>query len=223
MKPLTKLEEQPAAADGHAWELWSRDGELRLMQDGAAVDSTRGCASVEEMARLAVSPISRANQPCVLVVGLGLGIVASAAANALPRSKARFIIAEPVPELPVWVREHSPYAKVLDDPRVSVEQVDAAALCRNRVGSLHAILMRWTHAPCFLSVGDASAFFQALKGGSLLAVLLARPDKRSEYTLKRAGFEVSTCPLPISAKGKASSVHTLVLARRGRFIPFAER
>ncbi len=223
MKPLTKLEELPVAADGHAWELWSRDGELHLMRDGATVEGTRGCSSVAEMARLAVSPISRANKPCVLVVGLGLGIVASAAVDALPRGKAHFIIAEPVRELPEWVRRHSPYAKVLDDARVSIESEQAADLCRKRTGSLHAIMLRWTHAPCPLNVEDAAAYFHALKGGSLLAILLARSDKRLESMLKRAGFEISTSSLPISARGKPSNVHTLVLARRGRFIPFAER
>ncbi len=223
MKPLIKLEVQSPAEDGHTWELWSRDGELSLMQDGAVTECTRGCSSAAEMARLAVSPIARANKPCVLVVGLGLGIVPSVAKDALPRARARFIVAEPVSVLPTWVRKHSPYAEVLEDVRVSVESVGAVELCRKRIGSLHAILIRHTHAPCSLSVEDASAFFQALKGGSLLAILLAHPDPRLVSTLKRTGFDISISTLPISSKGKSSNVHTLVLARRGRFIPFAER
>ena len=74
-----------------------------------------------------------------------------------------------------------------------------------------------------MNLADAQAYFQALKGGSLLAVLLARPDSRLNGTLKRAGFEISISAIPTTNKGKQTHMHTLVLARRGRFVPFAER
>ena len=74
-----------------------------------------------------------------------------------------------------------------------------------------------------MSLGDAQAYFNALKGGSLLAINLSKADKRLEATLRRAGFEVSTTVVPASSKGKQLRLHTLVLARRGRFVPFAER
>ena len=52
---------------------------------------------------------------------------------------------------------------------------------------------------------------------------VAKRDKRLESTLMKAGFEVSTTPVPASSKGKQLRMHTVVLARRGRFVPFAER
>lgn len=222
MKPLTKLEEL-RMADGRVWELWERDGELSLMLDGMQVAHSRSTGSEEEMARLATSPIVRAGQPCIMVAGLGLGYGVAAAMQALPRAKARFIIAEPVPQLVDWVRTHGCMARLWEDTRVSIEPESAADLCRKRTGSLHAILMRHTHAPCELELADAQAFFNALKGGSLMAILVARAEKRLLGVLKRAGFEVSVSPVPISSKGKQTRTHTLVLARRGRFVPFAER
>lgn len=222
MKPLRKLEETQAA-DGRQWELWERDGSLSLLQDGLVVASSHGRGSEESMAQLAVSPVTRAGQPCVMVAGLGLGYGVAAAMQALPRAKARFIIAEPVPPIVEWNRAHGAHPELWEDERVVIEPESAAELCRRRTGSLHAILMRHTHAPCLLSLADAQAFFNALKGGSLLAILLERPQKKLEGTLRRAGFDVSVSAVPISHKGKQKRMHALVLARRGRFVPFAER
>lgn len=222
MKPLRKLEEA-RSAEGSAWELWERDGALSLMQDGLLVAASYGRGSEEAMAQIALSPITRAGQPCVMIAGLGLGYGTAAAMQALPRAKAKFIIAEPMAQIVEWNRAHGEHPELWQDERVTLETESAAELCRKRTGSLHAILMRHTHAPCELSLADAQAFFNALKGGSLLAILLERPQKKLQGTLKRAGFDVSVSAVPISAKGKQKRMHTLMLARRGRFVPFAER
>lgn len=223
MKPLIKPEEPVTDAQGHEWELQMRDDELSLMQDGAPVATSRTGAAEEKMAQLAVSPVARANKPCIMIAGLGLGQGVVAAMAALPRAKARFIIAEPVEKIVEWNRKYCSLGELLDDERVTVEREYAAELCRRRSGSLHAIIMRHTHARCEMSTADAQAFFEALKGGSLLAVLLARPDKRLDSVLRRVGFELSVSATPISDKGKQTRMYTLILARRGRFVPFAER
>lgn len=222
MKPLRKLEEA-LDAQGRCWELWERDGALSLMQDGLPVAASYGRGSEEAMAQIALSPITRAGQPCVMVCGLGLGYGVAAAMQALPRAKAKFIIAEPHAAVVEWIRTHGEHPELWSDERVCVEPESAADLCRKRTGSLHAILMRHTHAPCELSLADAQAFFNALKGGSMLAILLERPQKKLQGTLMRAGFDVSVSPVPISPKGKQKRMHSLLLARRGRFVPFAER
>ncbi len=222
MKPLIRLEESHTV-DG-VWELWQRDGELTLLLDGAPVVSTRSCSSEEEMARLTLSPMAKAGKPFVIVAGLGLGYGALAALNALPRAGARFVIAEPVEPLISWCQDHCDFASALwKDERVNVETEPAVELCRLRKGSVHAVLLRHTHARCRLSLQDAQVYFEALKGGGLLSILLHRPDKHLENILRRAGFDCSVTQLPAAAKGKQSLLHTLVLARRGRYVPFAER
>ena len=222
MKPLTKLGEK-ALENGSVWELWERDGVLTLQLDGMPCANSFTYGSEEAMAELATSPITRAGQPCIMIAGLGLGYGLAKAMECLPKEKARFIVAEPVPEIVKWNREFGEHKALWEDKRVSTQPASAAELCRKRTGSLHAILLRHAHARCEMSLGDAQAYFNALKGGSLLAINLSKADKRLESTLRRAGFEVSTTLVPASAKGKQMRLHTLVLARRGRFVPFAER
>ena len=222
MKPLTKLGEK-ALENGSVWELWERDGVLTLQLDGMPCANSFTYGSEEAMAELATSPITRAGQPCIMVAGLGLGYGLAKAMQCLNKEKARFIVAEPIPEIVKWNREFGEHKALWEDKRVSTEPASAAELCRKRTGSLHAILLRLAHARCEMSLGDAQAYFNALKGGSLLAINLSKADKRLEATLRRAGFEVSTTTVPASSKGKQMRLHTLVLARRGRFVPFAER
>ena len=222
MKPLTKLGEKQME-DGSVWELWERDGELSLQHDGLPCAGSFTHGSEEAMAEIATSPITRAGQPQIMVAGLGLGYGLAKAMQCLPKEKARFIVAEPVDAVVDWNRQHSENKAALDDSRVTVECASAADLCRKRTGSLHAILLRHTFARCEMNLGDAQAFFNALKGGSLLAITLSKRDKRLEGTLGKAGFETSTSPVPASSKGKQNRMHILLLARRGRFVPFAER
>ena len=222
MKPLTKLGEK-ALENGSVWELWERDGVLTLQLDGMPCANSFTYGSEEAMAELATSPITRAGQPCIMIAGLGLGYGLAKAMQCLNKEKARFIVAEPIPEIVKWNREFGEHTALWEDKRVSTEPATAAELCRKRTGSLHAILLRHAHARCEMTLGDAQAYFNALKGGSLLAINLSKADKRLEATLRRAGFEVSTTLVPASSKGKQMRMHTLVLARRGRFVPFAER
>ncbi len=222
MKPLTKLGEKALENDS-VWELWERDGVLTLQLDGMPCANSFTYGSEEAMAELATSPITRAGQPCIMIAGLGLGYGLAKAMQCLPKEKARFIVAEPVAEIVKWNREFGENKALWEDKRVSTEPATAAELCRKRTGSLHAILLRSAHTRCEMTLGDAQAYFNALKGGSLLAINLSKADKKLEATLRRAGFEVSSTTVPASSKGKQLRLHTIVLARRGRFVPFAER
>lgn len=222
MKPLTKLGEKKTD-NGSLWELWERDGALSLQLDGLPCATSLAYGSEQAMAEIAVSPITRATQPCVMIAGLGLGYGLAKAVERLPREKAKFIVAEPEETVVAWNKEFGENKAVFNDRRITIERASAAELCRKRVGSLHAILLRHAHARCELSPGDAQAFFNALKGGSLLAINLSKRDGRLENTLRKAGFEVTSTTTPASAKGKQTRLHTIVLARRGRFVPFAER
>lgn len=222
MKPLTILGKKQMA-DGSLWELWERDGELTLQHDGLPCASSYTHGSEDAMAEIATSPITRASQPCIMIAGLGLGYGLAKAMECLPREKARFIVAEPVADIVGWNREFGEHQALWQDKRISVENATAVDLCRKRTGSLHAILLRHAHSRCELTLGEAQAYFNALKGGSLLAITLSRRDKRLESTLVRAGFDVSTTSVPASSKGKQLRQHLVVLARRGRYVPFAER
>lgn len=222
MKPLTKLGEK-TMPDGSVWELWERDGTLTLQLDGLPWANSFTTGSEESLAEIAVSPITRAGQPIVMIAGLGLGYGLAKAVSCLNKEKAKFIVAEPVSAIVDWNRAYGEHTTVWGDSRVSVEPATAAELCRKRTGSLHAIIMRHHHARCEMTLGDAQAYFNALKGGSMLVILLAKTDKRLEGTLRKAGFETNITFVPASSKGKQLRQHVILMARRGRFVPFAER
>lgn len=224
MKPLTRIAET-SSPDGLSWELWERDGQFFLLHDGVQYASAFSHGSDDAMAEMAMSPITRANQPTLLFAGVGLGFPLAAAVACTQKEKASFIVAEPCPELIRWQTRYldALHPGLWDDNRISVEKMSAVEVARRRSGSLHAIIVKSTHARYALSMGEASDFFGALKGGGLLLISLSKPDKRLEGLLRRAGFEVTTTSVPASHKGKQAKFHTIVLARRGRFVPFAQK
>ncbi len=223
MKPLNKLGESQDA-QGSLWELWERDGTLTILQDGIPCASSFTHGSEDAMAEVAIAPITRATQPIIMIAGLGLGYGLAYVSREIKREKASIIVAEPNESIIAWNRQYSENASFLnDDPRVEVENASAIELCQKRTGSLHAILLKHTHARCQMSVQDAQAYFNALKGGSLLVIAISKTDKRLEGILRRAGFEVRFSHVPAASKGKQMKLHTLILARRGRFVPFAQR
>ena len=99
----------------------------------------------------------------------------------------------------------------------------ALQVARKQQKSFHAILCRSTHDRMNLSVAEASDYFAALKQGGLLVITVARPDTRLVRTLQKAGFEVNTEAVPASHKGKKTTFHTVILGKKGRFVPFSAR
>ena len=172
---------------------------------------------------MAAAPVKRANQPYFLLDGLGLGFTLFALMDQIRREKARFIVAEPCKPLIDWHKEliNQERPGFLHDPRVSVEFTPALQIARKNPKSFHAILSHSTHERMNLSVAEASDYFAALKQGGLLVITVARPDTRLSRTLQKAGFEVSTEAVPASHKGKKTAFHTVILGKKGRFVPFS--
>ena len=109
----------------------------------------------------------------------------------------------------------------MHDQSVSVEFTPALQIARKNPKSFHTILSHSTHERMNLSVAEASDYFAALKQGGLLVITVARPDTRLSRTLQKAGFEVSTEAVPASHKGKKTAFHTVILGKKGRFVPFS--
>ncbi len=224
MKPLTKLCET-LLPDGTALELWERDGVHLLLEDGQQVASSFFHGSDDAMAQLAAMPLKRANQPAFLLAGLNLGFVLSGLQEAVNREKARFVVAEPNADLVSWHRTQLAdlHPGMLDDPRVTVEPLIALAVARKSPKTFHAILIKASHTRFRLGVSEAADYCSSLKEGGLLIISLPRADFRMEKNLQRAGFQVSTELVPASHKGKQTSLHTLIVAKKGRFVSLAER
>lgn len=220
MKALTKLGEAQDSA-GSTWELWERDGEYSIHQDGIPCFNSFTHGSDDAMAELGIAPITRAQQPHIMIVGMGLSYALAHLSQNIKREKAKFIVAEPIPAIVDWNRKYGANKDLVNqDGRIEIEYQAAADLCRKRTGSLHAILLKHTHDRLDMSLTDAQAYFNALKGGSSLVIAIGKTDRRLEATLKRAGFKVSFTHVPAASKGKQQRMHTLIVAMRGRFVSF---
>lgn len=224
MKPLTKLKEA-VLPDGSSLELWERDGVYLLLQDGQQVASSFSHGSDDVMTELAVSPVKKAGQPVFLVAGLHLGYILASLELSVAREKASFIVAEPNADLVSWHRKELKHLHpgMLEDPRVKIEYQTPLAVARRSPKVFHAILLRSAHDRLRLSVGEASDYFSSLKEGGLLLISVSRADNRLEKTLQRAGFQVTHELVPASHKGKQTSLHTLVLAKKGHYTSHQER
>lgn len=222
MKPITKLA-STSLSDGSILDLWERDGFHFLLRDGMQTASSFSHGSNETAAAMAAAPVKRANQPAFLLDGLGLGFTLFSLMDEIQKEKAAFIVAEPCKELIDWHQRLLDKERpgFLQDPRVSVEAVTALQVARKNPKSFHAILCHSTHERMNLSVAEASDYFAALKQGGLLIITVSRADTRLARTLQKAGFEVSTEAVPASHKGKKTTYHTVILGKKGRFVPFS--
>lgn len=224
MKPL-ELVARATLADSTLLELWLRDDHHFLLKDGMQISSSFSHGSDDTLAQLVAAPLKKANQPVILIDGLGLGFPLAAIAAEINKEKAQFIVAETSPDLIKW---HHDYLQELspglwDDIRVKIELDDMLSLARKHENFFHGIILKSTHQRCMLSMAEASDLCSSMKGGGLLAISLSAEDKKLEKSLQKSGFEVTTTSVPSSHKGKKTSFHTIILARKGRFVPFAQR
>lgn len=218
MKPLTKLHET-RLPEGTTLELWERDGFHFLLEDGQQVASSFFHGSDDAMAQLAAEPLRKANQPTFLFVGLGMGFVLDAVRNNVNKEKAVFVVAEPNADLVEWHKTtlEPLHPGMLEDPRVEIESLTSLAVARRCPKKFHAILWKSTHSRPRLSISEASDYCAALRAGGLLIMSLSRADKRLERAIQKAGFQVASELVPASHKGKQTSLHTLIIAKKGRY------
>ncbi|NNM30105.1 MAG: hypothetical protein HKO57_11325, partial [Akkermansiaceae bacterium] len=226
MKPTVKLGEA-TTPEGAVLTLLEHDGNYFLMADGAQLMTSFAHGSEVELARLGCAPFRGVRQPHVLIGGLGLGFTLAAACAALPQKRARFEVAELIPEIVAWNREHlrDLHPGLWDDPRVAVREGDVGDLLRDSKGEYHVILLDTDNGPeaftgaandSLYTMGGLRTAHAALKEGGLLAVWSALDDKSFERRLHKAGFDVARESVPAAHKGKRKRRHTIWLARKGR-------
>ena len=227
MKPIVQLAET-TTPDGALLALCEHDGTYFLKADGAQLTTSFAHAAEEHLARLACAPFRPASQPSILIGGLGLGYTLAAACEALPQSRAQFTVAEPVPEIHAWNRQHLAdlHPGLWDDPRVEVRYEGIAELLASSAQAVNAILMDTDHGPEGSARSSQPAAdiglcmnlaYEALKEGGLLAVWSASSDPAFEKRLRQCGFDVSTELVPVAHKAKRRRHQTIWLARKGTY------
>jgi spermidine synthase len=149
---------------------------------------------------LARDKIPHAQNPRVLIGGLGMGFTLAAALKTVGPA-AQVVVAELVPEVVDWNRVliGAPAGHPLKDPRVSVYIGDVADLIRQPADGFDAVLMDvdngpealvrrendWLYSPPGLQAARA-----ALRPRGVLAVWSATADRAFSTRLRQAGFQV---------------------------------
>lgn len=207
---------------GEELRLYRRDTEFIIALGANELMSSRLSGSEEALALLTCDRL-KTDAPHLLVGGYGMGFTLRAALARLG-PKARFTVAELVPEIIEWAR--GPMAALttgcLDDPRVEVLERDVARLINNAERRYDAILLDVDNGPDGLTRPDNDQIYSthglvaaktALRPGGVLAIWSAAPDERFARRLKHAGFNVEEVMVRAGRGGKGAR-HIIWFATR---------
>jgi spermidine synthase len=207
------------------------EGEMRLLQRGDEYSirvggyelmNSRVHGSEDALASLVCERLDCARVR-VLIGGLGMAFTLLAVLKSVGR-QSEVVVSELVPEVVAWHR--GPLAVVsggaLDDPRVTVREVDVARVLRDERGGFDAVLLDVDNGPVGLtsrkndwlySPAGLRAAHAALRPGGILAVWSAGPDAAFTRRLQRAGFQTEEVRVR-GREGKRGARYLIWLARR---------
>lgn len=182
------------APDGTELSLWQRGAEIVVRAGAHDLMSTRLHGSEELLAEHGCAGLGASAS--VLVGGLGFGFTLRAAL-ALLAPTGRVVVAELIPEMVAWVRDPVGSGALLDDPRVTIEARDVAAVLREGAARFDAVLLDVDNGPSALTQAangwlytraGINAAARALRPGGRLAVWSAGEAPAFEALLQRAGL-----------------------------------
>ncbi len=203
--------------------LTRRDNEYVILVNGKTLMSSRMHGSEEALATLACRHLRYAEQPRVLVGGLGMGFTLRATLDVLPMD-AVVTVTELVPAVVEWNR--GPLAPLagypLQDRRVRIEHGNVGFTLRGNTDRFDAILLDVDNGPSAFTTMDncglydnagVAASHTALRAGGVLAVWSAWEDSKFEQRLRFHGFQVTVERVRARLK-KGGPHHTIFIGRR---------
>lgn len=222
MLPWRTIDRAPAPG-GDELVLSERNGEYSIRVGGVELMSSRAHGSEDALAQVGCEPLEGNPAAHVLIGGLGMGYTLRAALNAVAPT-ARVTVAELVPAVVAWNREHlgALTGHPLSDPRVEVVVGDVGQVLRTSRGRFDAVLLDVDNGPAALtSRGNAglydaaglAAAAAALRPGGLLAVWSAGPDAPFGVRMRKAGFRLRIETVPARGTGGGTQ-HTLFVGLR---------
>lgn len=207
--------------DGNDMRLTKRDEEYVVLLNGKTLMSSRAHGSEEALATTGCRHLRTAEQPRVLVGGLGMGFTLRAALDVLP-AHAIVTVAELVPAVVEWNR--GPLSQLaghpLRDRRVRIDLNDVGFTLRANPGRFDAVLLDVDNGPrAFTSEANqglydnagVAAAYAALRDDGVLAVWSAWEDRKFEQRLRYHGFVAHTERVRARLK-KGGAHHTVFLA-----------
>ena len=215
------LDRADVPGNGGELRLYQHGGHYSIRADGTELMTSHVYESEEALATLACQRIGVRKRVRLLVGGLGMGYTLAAALKRL-RPDAEVVVAELVPAVVRWNREHIGHLAgfPLDDPRVRVHEGDVAELLRHAREAYDAILLDVDNGPegltraandwLYGTAGLHSAQ-RALREDGVLAVWSATPDHVFPQRLRAAAFEVEEVG-PRTRGERGATRHTIWLA-----------
>jgi spermidine synthase len=186
--------------DGVELTLTRHPSEYLILANGQILMSSRTHGSEDALGTLGCRQARTLPRPRVLIGGLGMGFTLRAALDVLPPD-AHAVVAEIVPAVVEWNRGAlgALANRPLDDPRVRVEARDVMATMRSNPHAFDAVLLDVDNGPAALIAPSNAGLYDrqgvaaaraSLRPGGVLAIWLARDDRRFEQRLHAGGFRV---------------------------------
>lgn len=220
-------------AAGSVLVLSQRGEEFSLRVDNWELMNSRSFDSEKEIVEVAwqklragpLAPSSVTHEPvrpCVLVGGLGMGFTLRAVLDHVP-PESQVVVAELVPEVVRWNREHLGHlaGHPLDDPRVEIHLGDVVDRLRTHAGSHDAIVLDVDNGPhtkrtasegWLYSPDGLSLIRRALKPEGVVSIWSAGQSPGFTQRIASRGFTVEE----IGSRGRGGKGfhHRIWLAQR---------
>jgi len=224
MTPWNLLDSAQVPGNGGELRLFQRndDFSIKIVGHGELMNS-RVHGSEDALGEHICARLVSCLKPRMLIGGLGMGFTLAAALRHVG-DHAQVVVAELVPAVVAWnsgpLGEHAGHP--LQDPRVTVREVDVARILMAEQDAYDAILLDVDNGPEGLtrkendwlySLTGLNAAYTALRPQGVLAVWSASPDQEFLQRLRKLGFEVDE--VRVRAHGSKGSQHIIWFARRG--------
>ena len=201
MNPWIRIDSAQVPGNGGELCLYQRGEEFSIRVTGRGeLMNSRVHGSEDALAEHTCARLTDCVNPRLLIGGLGMGFTLAAALRHAGQ-KAQLMVAELVPAVVTWNKgplgEQS--GLPLQDPRVTVSEVDVARLLIAGQQAYDAILLDVDNGPEGLSrkqndwlysLDGLTEAYTALRPRGVLAVWSAGPDKDFLQRLRKVGFRV---------------------------------
>jgi spermidine synthase len=222
MQPWIHLDKTNIPGGGEL-KLSQRGDEFSIRLAGNELMNSRLSGSEEALATLSCARIADRKRPRILIGGLGMGFTLRAALAVLG-PEAKVVVAELLPAVIAWAR--GPMAALfgdcLDDPRVTIEQIDVARLINPGAGGWDAILLDVDNGPIAM-VQDGNerlyqgqglvAIMRALKPRGRVTFWSASQDTAFAKRLTKGHFKAEVVPCKAYPQAKRKT-HTIFVGDR---------
>lgn len=223
MKPF-RLLAQSRTPEGAELTLHAHDTHFYLRVNRQPLMGTNAAESEQALAQLACERLRGQSGTRVLIGGLGFGFTLRRVLE-LVSTDARVQVAELLPEVVAWNREHLSTVNglLLDDRRVAITIEDVfQVITRAPAAHFDAILLDVDNGPiAMVQDGNArlyqaqgfAAITHALKPGGRVTFWSASTDRGFAKRLTKAGFKVETVAAKAYPQAKRKT-HTIFVADR---------